>query len=132
VVEHLVRDEISIGDYVLSGGELAAMVVMDAVSRFVPGVVGKSESVAHESFSQGLLDFPQYTRPRDFQGMTVPEVLVSGDHKEIARWRRGRALAKTASRRPDILAKADLTAEDRRLLAQITKDKRDHKERKSK
>jgi tRNA (guanine37-N1)-methyltransferase len=130
VAEHLVRDEISIGDYVLSGGELPAMVVMDAVSRFVPGVVGKSESVARESFSQGLLDFPQYTRPRDFRGMSVPEVLISGDHREIARWRRRQALTRTEARRPDLLRKASLTAEDRRVLVQIRKDNKTKKERK--
>lgn len=131
VVEHLIRDEISIGDYVLSGGELPAMVVVDTVSRFVPGVVGKSESVARESFSQGLLDFPQYTRPRDFRGLTVPRVLTSGDHKEIAGWRRRMALEKTNARRPDLLRKASLTAEDRRLLDQIRKDKKEKKERKN-
>lgn len=130
IVEHLVTGEISIGDYVLSGGELPAMVVVDAVSRFVPGVVGKSESVAHESFSQGLLDFPQYTRPREYKGLTVPDVLVSGDHKQIARWRRRKALEKTEARRPDLLAKAALTADDKRHLAQIKKDK-NKKERKS-
>ncbi len=127
VVEHLVKDEISIGDYVLSGGELPAMVVVDAVSRLVPGVVGKSESVARESFSQGLLDFPQYTRPREFRGMKVPEVLISGDHKEIGRWRRGQALSKTASRRPDLLAKASLTPEDRRLLVPTQKERKERK-----
>ena len=127
VVEHLIRDEISIGDYVLSGGELPAMVVVDTVSRFVPGVVGKSESVARESFSEGILDFPQYTRPRDFKGMTVPQVLISGDHREIARWRRRKALEKTEARRPDLLEKAALTAEDRRLLGQIAKDKKERK-----
>ncbi len=131
VVEHLIRDEISIGDYVLSGGELPAMVVVDTVSRFVPGVVGKSESVARESFSEGLLDFPQYTRPRDFKGMTVPRVLISGDHREIARWRRRKALEKTEARRPDLLRRAVLTAEDRRLLEQVRKDKKDKKERKN-
>jgi tRNA (guanine37-N1)-methyltransferase len=129
VAEHLVRDEISIGDYVLTGGELAAMVVVDAASRFIPGVVGKSESVARESFSQGLLDFPQYTRPRDFRGMTVPEVLISGNHSQVARWRRRQALEKTRDKRPDLLAKACLTAEDRRLLEQADKEKKDHKDK---
>jgi len=127
VVQHLVRDEISIGDYVLSGGELAAMVVVDVVSRFVPGVVGKSESVARESFSQGFLDFPQYTRPRDFQGMKVPPVLISGDHRTIAQWRRRMALEKTEAKRPDLLERADLTADDRRLLEQIKKDRKERK-----
>ncbi|MCJ7612093.1 MAG: tRNA (guanosine(37)-N1)-methyltransferase TrmD [Candidatus Aminicenantes bacterium] len=127
VVQHLVRDEISIGDYVLSGGELAAMVVVDTVSRFVPGVVGKSESVARESFSQGLLDFPQYTRPRDFRGMKVPPVLISGDHRTIAQWRRRKALEKTEAKRPDLLEQAALTADDRRSLEQIKKDNKERK-----
>jgi len=103
VAEHLATDEISIGDYVLTGGQPAAMVVVDAVSRFVPGVVGKEESVRNESFRDGRLDFPQYTRPRDFQGMKVPPVLFSGDHKKIEAWRRAKALEKTARRRPDLL-----------------------------
>ncbi len=127
VVQHLVRDEISIGDYVLSGGELAAMVVVDTVSRFVPGVVGKSESVARESFSQGLLDFPQYTRPRDFRGMKVPPVLISGDHRTIAQWRRRKALEKTEAKRPDLLEQAVLTADDRRSLEHIKKDNKERK-----
>jgi len=127
VVQHLVRDEISIGDYVLSGGELAAMVVVDTVSRFVPGVVGKSESVARESFSQGLLDFPQYTRPRDFRGMKVPPVLISGDHRTIAQWRRRKALEKTEAKRPDLLEQAALTADDRRSLEHIKKDNKERK-----
>jgi len=127
VVQHLVRDEISIGDYVLSGGELAAMVVVDTVSRFVPGVVGKSESVARESFSQGLLDFPQYTRPRDFRGMKVPPVLISGDHRTIAQWRRRKALEKTEAKRPDLLEQAALTADDRRFLEHIKKDNKERK-----
>ena len=103
VAEHLATDEISIGDYVLTGGELPAMVVVDAVSRFVPRVVGKEESVRNESFREGRLDFPQYTRPRDFRGMKVPPVLFSGDHKKIETWRRTKALEKTARRRPDLL-----------------------------
>ena len=127
VVQHLVRDEISIGDYVLSGGELAAMVVVDTVSRFVPGVVGKSESVARESFSQGLLDFPQYTQPRDFRGMKVPPVLISGDHRTIAQWRRRKALEKTEAKRPDLLEQAALTADDRRSLEHIKKDNKERK-----
>jgi len=109
VAEHLATDEISIGDYVLTGGELAAMVVVDAVSRFVPRVVGKEESVRRESFAGGRLDFPQYTRPRDFRGMKVPPVLFSGDHKKIESWRRTKALEKTAQRRPDLLVGAEPT-----------------------
>ena len=118
VAEHLATDEISIGDYVLTGGELAAMVVVDAVSRFVPSVVGKEESVRHESFFEGRLDFPQYTRPRDFRGMKVPQVLFSGDHKKIETWRRTKALEKTARRRPDLLSGRGPSPEERKPLDQ--------------
>jgi tRNA (guanine37-N1)-methyltransferase len=116
VAEHLATDEISIGDYVLSGGELAAMVVMEAASRFVPGVVGKEESVRNDSFFAGRLDYPHYTRPREFKGMKVPQVLFSGDHKKIDEWRRRKALEKTRERRPDLLDPNTLSEEDRRLL----------------
>ena len=116
VAEHLATDEISIGDYVLSGGELAAMVVMEAASRFVPGVVGKEESVRKDSFVAGRLDYPHYTRPREFRGMKVPQVLFSGDHKKIDEWRRRKALEKTRERRPDLLDPKSLSEEDRRLL----------------
>lgn len=116
VAEHLATDEISIGDYVLTGGELAAMVMVDAVSRFVPRVVGKAESVRHDSFSEGRLDFPQYTRPRDFRGMKVPQVLFSGDHKKIETWRRTKALEKTARRRPDLPAGREPSPEERKPL----------------
>ncbi len=105
VVRHLVDGEISIGDYVLTGGEPAAWVVVDAVSRFIPGVVGKEQSVHHESFSDGILDFPQYTRPRDFRGFKAPQVLFSGNHAKIDAWRRRNALDKTKRLRPDLLAK---------------------------
>ena len=113
VVEHLVDGEISIGDYVLSGGELAAAVVVDAVARFVPGVVGKEGSVRNDSFSGGILDYPQYTRPREFRGLKVPAVLFSGDHEKIERWRRKKALEKTARRRPDLVGADTLSPEDR-------------------
>jgi tRNA (guanine37-N1)-methyltransferase len=116
VAEHLADGEISIGDYVLSGGELAAAVVVDAVARFVPGVVGKAGSVRNDSFSGGILDYPQYTRPREFRGLKVPSVLFSGDHKRIERWRRKRALEKTARRRPDLVGAGALSPEDRDLL----------------
>lgn len=116
VHEHLATDEISIGDYVLSGGELAAMVVVDAVVRQLPGALGSPESSADDSFSQGLLEYPQYTRPADFRGMAVPEVLLSGNHGEIARWRRQQSLLRTAQRRPDLLAQADLTEDERQWL----------------
>jgi tRNA (guanine37-N1)-methyltransferase len=123
VAEVLADDEISIGDYVLTGGELPAMVVVDAASRFIPGVVGKEASVRHDSFTEGRLDFPHYTRPREFRGLKVPAVLFSGDHKKIQTWRRKKALDKTVRRRPDLLARHELTPEERRLLAQITKER---------
>lgn len=103
VADALVTDEISIGDYVLSGGEPAAMVVIDAVVRLLPGALGSDTSAVFESFSEGLLDYPQYTRPPEFNGMKVPEVLLSGNHAEIERWRREAALAKTRRNRPDLL-----------------------------
>jgi tRNA (guanine37-N1)-methyltransferase len=110
VREHLVTDEISIGDYVLTGGELAAMVVVDAVARLLPGVLGHAESAGDESHSHGLLEYPQYTRPPEFRGWPVPERLLSGHHGEIAKWRRRRALETTAARRPDLMT-PDLYAE---------------------
>ena len=116
VHEHLATDEISIGDYVLSGGELAAMVVVDAVVRQIPGVLGSPLSSADDSFAEGLLEYPQYTRPADFQGMGVPEVLLSGNHGEIALWRRQQSLLRTARRRPDLLIHADLTKEEKQWL----------------
>ncbi|HXF57325.1 MAG TPA: tRNA (guanosine(37)-N1)-methyltransferase TrmD [Actinomycetota bacterium] len=106
VLEVLGAEELSIGDYVLSGGELPALVVLEAVSRLVPGVVGKEESLRRESFEEGLLDHPHYTRPREFRGLRVPDVLLSGDHEAIERWRREQALAKTRRNRPDLLGKA--------------------------
>ena len=112
----LADDEVSIGDYVLTGGELAALVVTDAVVRLVPGVLGDEASPESESFSTGLLEYPQYTRPADFRGLSVPEVLVSGNHEEIRKWRRLQALKRTLDRRPDLLETAPLTEEDRQLL----------------
>lgn len=112
----LVDREISIGDYVLSGGELAAMVMIDAVARLVEGVVGNEESVLKESFEGGLLDYPHYTRPKLFRGMGVPEVLLSGDHGAIARWRRREALRQTLKRRPELLERAALTPEEKAML----------------
>jgi len=123
VAEHLATDEISIGDYVLTGGELAAMVVVDAVARFVPRVVGKEESVRHDSFFEGLLDYPQYTRPREFRGMKVPQVLFSGDHKKIEAWRREKALEKTRRRRPDLLAGRQSSPEEKHLLDRIDNER---------
>ncbi len=116
VAQHLVDLELSIGDYVLSGGEVAALVVMDAVVRLLPGVLGCSQSPVKESFSTGLLEHPQYTRPREFMGWGVPEVLLSGDHRKIDLWRRKKALEITMRRRPDLLEKAPLTDEDLEIL----------------
>ena len=123
VNEHLATHEISVGDYVLTGGEAAAMVVVDVVSRIVPDVVGKMESVEQESFIRGLFDHPQYTRPRNFRGMKVPEILFSGDHEKIEQWRRKKALAKTAAARPDLLKGCRLSPEDKRLLEKIQSGK---------
>ena len=119
VREHLVTHEISIGDYVLSGGELAAMALIDVVSRLVPGVVGSSESTQGDSFATGLLQHPEYTRPAQFRGWSVPDVLLSGNHAEIARWRRREALRRTLERRPDLLQTAQLSREDRSLLEEL-------------
>jgi len=111
--------ELSIGDYVLSGGETAAMVVMDAVSRLVPGVLGGERSAQEDSFEEGLLEHPQYTRPRVFKNQEVPAVLLSGDHEKIRVWRRTESLKRTLERRPDLLDKAKLTEEDKRILAKL-------------
>jgi len=119
VREHLVDEELSIGDYVLTGGELPALVVLDAVVRLIPGVLGAEESAADESFAEGLLEYPQYTRPADFRGWPVPEILLSGHHGEIAKWRRAQSLKRTLQRRPDLLDAARLTDKDRELLDQL-------------
>lgn len=116
IVQRHVDEELSIGDYVLSGGELAAMVLVDTVTRLVPGVLGSEDSAAADSFSNGLLEYPQYTRPPVFEGIEVPEPLLSGNHAEIERWRHEQALRKTAANRPDLLANAELTEADRRLI----------------
>ncbi len=118
-----VHEEISIGDYVLSGGELAALVIVDAVARLVPGVVGDEQSVAEDSFNRGLLDFPHYTRPADWNGDRVPEVLLSGNHAAIRRWRKREALARTYARRPDLLAGAALDEEEQELLREVIADR---------
>ena len=126
-VDDRVRDvvateELSIGDYVLSGGETAALIVIDSVSRLVPGVVGDPESVEHDSFSRGLLDHPHYTRPANFEGLGVPEVLLSGHHEEVSKWRKRAALVRTLERRPDLLTTAMLDDEEQSLLNQIQKE----------
>lgn len=128
VAEHLATDELSIGDYVLSGGELPAAVVMEAVTRLIPGVLGNEESSAQDSFASGdivlpggsgILDSPHYTRPAEFRGWKVPEVLLSGNHEEIRRWRRRRALEKTWRKRPDLLQRLELGEDDRIILEEI-------------
>ena len=114
-------EEVSIGDYVLSGGEPAALCVIDAVSRFVPGVLGAEGSLTEESFSEGLLEYPQYTRPEEFRGMKVPDTLLSGNHAEIRKWRRRESIRETTRSRPELLESAALTEEDRELIKELTK-----------
>jgi tRNA (guanine37-N1)-methyltransferase len=116
----LVTDEISVGDYVLTGGELPALIVIDAVARLLPGVLGDPDGASDDSHAAGLLEYPHYTRPPEFRGEHVPDVLTSGDHARIAKWRREQSLLRTLQRRPDLLAKADLTEEDKRYLNSIT------------
>ena len=118
-VRLFIDEEISVGDYILSGGEMAALVVIDAVARLLPGVVGRHESVEDESFSHGLLEYPHYTRPEEFHGLLVPDVLLSGNHADIAAWRRRQSLLRTLYQRPDLLAKAEITEEEKRWLAQF-------------
>jgi len=124
VSEHLATDEISIGDYVLTGGEVPALVVVDAVLRLLPGVLGSDDSPLDDSHAGGLLEYPQYTRPADFRGWTVPEVLLSGNHAQIARWRREQVIRRTLERRPDLLDKANLGLEDRKLVERLTASKK--------
>ncbi len=122
VRDELVTYEISIGDYVLTGGELPAMVLIDSVTRLVPSVLGSEESAIYDSFYQGILDYPQYTRPQDYQGLEVPGVLLSGNHKKIARWRRKEALKRTLLRRSDLLEEVELNQEDKDLLEQVKRE----------
>lgn len=121
VREHLATDEISIGDYVLTGGEIPAMVLVDAVARLIPGVLGHPSAAAHDSHASGLLEGPQYTRPAEFRGWKVPEILLSGNHAQVAKWRRQQALRRTFERRPDLLARANLTNEDRAFIEALKK-----------
>ncbi len=121
VRQTLVDAEFSIGDFVLTGGELPAMVMIDAISRHLPGVLGSSDSVENDSFGDGLLECPQYTRPAVFAGMSVPDVLLSGDHGKVAAWRREQQLLRTLQRRPDLLETAVLSAEDKKILEQLSK-----------
>ncbi len=123
VREYLVEKEVSIGDYILTGGELSALVLVDAVSRLIPGVLGNSESAACDSFSMGLLEYPHYTRPGSYRGWDVPEVLLSGNHAEIELWRRKESLKRTWERRRDLLDKTELSEKDGRLLQEALRDK---------
>ncbi|MFQ6121743.1 MAG: tRNA (guanosine(37)-N1)-methyltransferase TrmD [Dehalococcoidales bacterium] len=120
VREHLVTDEISIGDYVLTGGELPAMVVIDAVVRLLPGVLSSEASTLDESHASGLLEYPQYTRPQVYRGWSVPEVLLSGNHAQIAKWRREQVILRTLERRPELLEKTNLGLEERHLIERLT------------
>ena len=124
VREGLATEELSIGDYVLSGGELPALVIVDAVARLIPGVVGDEDSVAGDSFSRGLLDFPHYTRPAEFMDRKVPNVLVSGHHGEIRKWRKRQALELTLNRRPELLADAELDVEEQEILHELMERKK--------
>lgn len=124
VLEALVDREYSVGDFVIMGGELPSLIMVEAIARFVPGVVGQQESLQCDSFQQSLLDYPHYTRPAEFAGRCVPEVLLSGHHEQIRRWRRKMALRRTVERRPDLLQQAKLTEEDRRLLGEIEEERR--------
>ena len=117
---HLVTDQISLGDYVLTGGELPALVVLDAVTRLIPGVLGDPDGAQDDSHASGLLEYPHYTRPLEFRGWRAPDVLISGNHAEIARWRREQSLLRTSQRRPDLLAQAPLSDADRAYLARLS------------
>ncbi len=122
ILEHLVDDELSIGDYVLTGGELAAMVVIDAVTRLIPGTLGGEYSAEEDSFSTGLLEYPHYTRPRSFEGAEVPEVLLSGNHAAIKEWRRQASVVRTLLKRPDLLMDKHLSSDDIRFMTKLQKD----------
>ncbi|MDD4170343.1 MAG: tRNA (guanosine(37)-N1)-methyltransferase TrmD [Desulfotomaculaceae bacterium] len=121
-VRELVTDEISIGDYVLTGGELPAMVVADAVARLIPGVLGEDTSTAEESFNEGLLEYPQYTRPREYRGLKVPDVLLSGHHADIRKWRRRQSLLRTLACRPELLVQLALDSEDKAIIKKVLAD----------
>ncbi|WP_160038411.1 MULTISPECIES: tRNA (guanosine(37)-N1)-methyltransferase TrmD [Paenibacillus] len=123
--EHLVTDELSIGDYVLTGGELPAMVAIDSIVRLLPGVLGNETSAVTDSFSTGLLEYPHYTRPAEFRGWKVPDILLSGHHANIELWRREQALKRTLERRPDLLEKIELTDQDRKVLKRLRQEKQE-------
>jgi tRNA (guanine37-N1)-methyltransferase len=120
VRDHVATEELSIGDYVLTGGELPALVMLDATARLLPGAVGDEQSVEWDSFTRGLLDYPHYTRPAEFRGFTVPDVLLSGHHEQVRRWRKRQAVARTLARRPDLLAAAELDDEERAIVRELS------------
>ena len=120
--ETYAEDDISLGDFVLSGGEIAAMAIVDAVTRLIPGVLGSGESAESDSFSDGLLEYPQYTRPAEFRGLKVPEILLSGNHELIRKWRRQQSLRKTRSLRPDLLTELELSKEDKKMLVALEQE----------
>lgn len=122
--QHLATEEISIGDFVLTGGELPAMILIDSVSRLIPGVLGNRSSAVTDSFSTGLLEYPHYTRPAEYRGMKVPDILLSGHHANVEKWRRQQSLERTWTRRPDLLESAPLTEEDRKFLRMLDQKKR--------
>src|SRR5450759_315643 len=124
VRDQVATEEISIGDYVLTGGELPALVMLDAVVRLLPGAVGDEQSVEWDSFTRGLLDYPHYTRPAEFRGFKVPDVLLSGHHAQVGRWRKRQAVARTLARRPELLATAELDDEERAILRELMQDRR--------
>jgi tRNA (guanine37-N1)-methyltransferase len=125
ISEHLVTDEISIGDYVLTGGELPALMVIDAVSRLIPGVLGDPTGAEDDSHSMGLLEYPHYTKPPEFRGAKVPDVLISGNHAKINKWRREQALTRTFNKRPDMLEKAELSKEDKKFIESLSRSEDD-------
>jgi tRNA (guanine37-N1)-methyltransferase len=120
VRQYLATDELSVGDYVLSGGEIAAMVLVDVLARLIPGVLGDPEATANDSHSAGLLEYPHYTRPAEYRGHAIPDILLSGHHAKLQAWRRQQSLARTLARRPDLLAEAELSAADRKYLAELS------------
>ncbi len=122
VRQHLVTDQLSIGDFVVTGGELPALLVIDAVSRLIPGVLGDPDGASDDSHASGLLEYPHYTRPPEFRGWKVPDILLSGNHAAIARWRREQSLLRTLQQRPDLLAAADLSDKDRQFLARVARE----------
>jgi tRNA (guanine37-N1)-methyltransferase len=122
VIEQAITDELSVGDYVLSGGEIPAMVVVDSVTRLIPGALGCDESAERESFADHLLDYPHYTRPAEYRGLNVPDILTCGNHAEIERWRRRKAIEKTTTRRPDLIKKASLSGGERKEVEKILKE----------